>query len=591
MKTILLDNNLIKVVKSDKIIFEATLLFQLNVMDDNDVFTYIEKNILKDSNNFNNYAKKRLDALKGVAKYQEEVTIDRIYDNFVNDTILKSELINIEISSILDFVTKDKIVYNFINSFNGQISIINDTIYSDEILYNILTKVGYKSKFPIIGDLKEIESDTLVFLEKNSAKKIDNAIILKRNNFISKKEYKKLVKRARLDSLSQLNFSIICGFINNNINVNENYFYNIGFSKFGILLFAFCYYLINNIDDDINKIYFLARDGYIIEKAFNIINDTNKFKTHYMYVSRISLRSTIYVDLSTEEEIYNTCSISKIDTYASILKRLGLNTKQINQIISMYGDKLVCKNKDEFIDIIKQNKDNIICTSKGIKKSLKKYLNDIEFNNKVAVVDIGFHGTIQYELLNIIKDIDIVGYYLNIVDNKYPNIKKKYFIKEMNFFETYVGPIELFFSSLEGTTLTYKNNNYILDNYEFSNDQKEKILTMHQGGLDFVQEFNLFTKNLNINISSSEAYLLLKQLLLSPGYQDIKEYQQLYYSDNGVVSLLIPNKSNFYYIFHLKELINLYIFSPWKMAYYKKLGFSYPINLYIYKLIQKLKNK
>lgn len=583
MKKVLLEyKQLLHLNRYDNIAIDASLLFDINIMTKKDFYLYLNNKFLSKNIVLNDFVNKRINLEK---KFKN---IDCIYNKITNDINLQKQLKDTEIETLIELSCINQVLYKFLDSFKGNVNVINNTEYDEKVVSKILETIGYKQKLNFIRNLNCFSSNTIVLLSKKRKIECVSYIVLKKKEFISKTKYKKIIKYEKPEMLSRINFSIICAFINNNIDYSADYFYQNGFSCYGIFLFGFCNFLIDNIDTS-QKIYFLSRDTYIIKKAFNIINSDKEYETHYMYVSRNSLKKANYYKFQSPLEICNYCNYFDFNSYEEILLKLGLEDKIVKEILFKYGNKNVKANKEEFLKIIESYKNKIKVNSFNTSQALKKYLYNIGFSDNSVIVDIGWHGTIQNELINN-TDKKIVGYYAWNVKNKYTN-EMYSFIDKMDVLPDFAGPVELFFSSFEGTVIDYKNGFPILDNYEYSSKQRELINNMHNGALDFIKKFKLFIGNNNIKIDVYASYMLLKNFCENPSKMDLRNYNNFQFSGTDRLELmLIPYEDFKKFIFKPSKLFALYKQSSWKLGIYKQLGFLGKLFAILYRLLKQIKN-
>ena len=74
------------------------------------------------------------------------------------------------------------------------------------------------------------------------------------------------------------------------------------------VLFCYVCYILDSVKkNNINRIFFLSRDGYILKQIADIIIERKKLKiqTSYLYVSRYSLRNAFYYKCETAEDFEN----------------------------------------------------------------------------------------------------------------------------------------------------------------------------------------------------------------------------------------------------------------------------------------------
>lgn len=115
-------------------------------------------------------------------------------------------------------------------------------------------------------------------------------------------------------------------FINENIDKTKDYFWKQGYKCFGPLLYSYTKWLEENfLKENYDNIYFLSRDGFIMQKAFEILN--SKIKTKYLYASR---RALIVPILWLHEELEDLLKVMFFQRYISIrafIKKVRIKSK------------------------------------------------------------------------------------------------------------------------------------------------------------------------------------------------------------------------------------------------------------------------
>ena len=190
----------------------------------------------------------------------------------------------------------------------------------------------------------------------------------------------------------------------------------------------------------IKKLYFLARDGYIMKAAADAIIEATGYdiKTSYLYVSRYALRNALYYKCSTAEDFekagfFGHCAVQSAE---NTLKRAGIDKeerKEVYKRIGFDGDesKIMSDGEfDRFCELLKDDKtlfDAIRERSAPKYEALIAYLRQNGFfdNQRFAVVDSGWLGSVQKTLTQLtdgmIKRGGIVGYYFGLYRKKDDN--------------------------------------------------------------------------------------------------------------------------------------------------------------------------
>ena len=182
-------------------------------------------------------------------------------------------------------------------------------------------------------------------------------------------------------------------------------------------------------DSGFSNVYFFSREGEILKKLFDIYQDISgnrKIDSHYIYVSRLStyvptlkeickekfsILFRQYKDLSLSSFLLSIGFVeSEID---SIAKKLKYNK---NDIICDFEHSAVfaeIKNNDVFLSIYE--------TRRLVQRhNFLSYLEQAgirRMNGKIAVVDVGWRGTIQDNIFCLFQDeLHIEGFYFGILD-------------------------------------------------------------------------------------------------------------------------------------------------------------------------------
>jgi len=117
------------------------------------------------------------------------------------------------------------------------------------------------------------------------------------------------------------------------------FFSDFGYEKFGPLLLIFSKWLQKELEKkQIKKVYFLARDGFIMKKAFDIVNDNKNIKSSYFYASRRSIIVPSLWKLNKADEILDVIAFNKNISIKSFLKKVGLdNYKKVEYFLIKYN--------------------------------------------------------------------------------------------------------------------------------------------------------------------------------------------------------------------------------------------------------------
>ena len=366
--------------------------------------------------------------------------------------------------------------------------------------------------------------------------------------------------------------------------VSKEYFHNFGYTKFGPFLLEFSRWLYYNVKKlDIKKVFFLARDGFIFKQAFDMINEGD-VSTTYMYASR---RSICVPALHKAKSLNNVLEIIKLPrefTIGDFLNKIGVEEKKISKDLSQIGikcdDVLINDNlkSNKTINLLYDKiKRNIDDNSLEEYKNLMNYLETIGFSGNVAIVDIGWYGSMQKSLKELKPDAKIFGFYVGInaistFDNEYNGFLydgiNKSNVELINSFRQLFEYITL---ANHGSVKRFNGDKSIVDLYEneYSGKSLETVKEIQSSALTYIK-------------SKSEEYKfdldVFCKLFLKPKLRDTSFWGNIPFYDNQVNYMANP-KSFSHYILHPKEMLSDYKKSGWKIGFMKRL-FKIPFPYY-----------
>lgn len=186
------------------------------------------------------------------------------------------------------------------------------------------------------------------------------------------------------------------------------------------------------MENNIERLYFLARDGYLMYKAAMVYVKHYKLpiECRYLYCSRYSVRIPSY---HTDEEKalkYITLGGTEV-TPENIYRRAGLNAEQSKQMhnekILPYGEreqipggklteiKKILENNGLFLKYMRENSRNAL-------PAYEKYLKQEGLSDEIplAIADSGWVGSMQKELEQSLRRLGrntpLIGFYWGLYD-------------------------------------------------------------------------------------------------------------------------------------------------------------------------------
>lgn len=623
-----------QVLKYDWISFDIfDTLIKRCVPHPTDLFTLIEKkyNALHTQYPIENFKKLRVKAENEARakSLSEEIQITDIYHNIALPKEVKQELIRMEIDAEYDICKPNEVVTKVFNACaqkKKNIIITSDMYLPNGTIIAILEKCGIKGYKKLYLSSQARKSK----VSGNLFKLIINENHLKPKQIIHigdslKSDYLRplslgmhaiLIRQKK--SKTQFDGKALLGSI---INVQKkasyDYYQKFGYECFGPLLWGYTHWLIKNLKErEIKKVYFLSRDGYIIQKAFELVNSDSDIENHYLEVSRRSLRVPILWMDSSFEALLSMLSISEKISLQSFFDCIGLDMDKYRELITENH-----LNKDSFF-YRKNIRNNINLTNlyrhlqNDIKKNsqtefslLQTYLHQMRVEGEFAIVDIGWSGGMQRFLQKTLNKIGvenhITGFYTGVAPFYIRNMKDEklnlngYLFDYSHHYKEderspFVGLYETLFLEGRGSVKCYRK---ISDNlitaerypYEYKTNNNEYLIIkkIQDEALKFIKDIESMEIIKYFNFSSDDLFSNLKKVGLNPSWKDIKKLGSIHFFDEGEVTTLGGDHLLSFYLLHPKQLKKDLLSNRWKTAFLKKM-LVLPLPYYkIYKGLKK----
>lgn len=310
--------------------------------------------------------------------------------------------------------------------------------------------------------------------------------------------------------------SIYLGYLINEVIFNSPFEYNI--SKLEQLSKSFIapmtYELIKFVDDntsDKDKLLFLAREGYNLEKLYEEYTKiyNKKEKDHFYFLA--SRRATTSATIDTEAEVIKSIDKEYFGTIKSFLSSVyGVEYDGKDFKIKLPEDK------DKVEPIIKEYSKEIIDNSNKNKEAYISYIKSLVDYKKdnCVIVDLGYSGTIQYHLTKML-DKEFTGLYLTNSDSvkKYSKNSKLEFAFDINEDESYKKIyhysliLEFFLSAPYGQLQYFEKNGSkvepIYNKEVMDAHKKKKIEEIYSYVVEFFNRINDLNQIYNLDINKS----------------------------------------------------------------------------------------
>lgn len=228
--------------------------------------------------------------------------------------------------------------------------------------------------------------------------------------------------------LVKQNLNKIAEFHENDINLFGTDPRQTGYNVVGPVVLAFCQWLITQAQaDKVNRLYFLAREGKLIKQVYDAwaTSVPNAPKSYYLQVSRraVNVPNIVSFDdvklIAQGDYFPNTISSFLFERFG-----LELSEQRWSEIFSkglwQENNALEIRNKNiqHLEPLLQFLLPDILNEAKEEKRAMMRYLEESEFTSgdRIAVVDVGYSGTIQKSLNRLVAD-PVHGYYFATADN------------------------------------------------------------------------------------------------------------------------------------------------------------------------------
>lgn len=390
---------------------------KLNIIDFLEIRTEAEKLLRKENE----------------VKYgNHEVTLEEIYRQIERKTGLNFHVgmeAEIEAECTVTYANPYmKEVFDILKAQGKTIIAVSDMYLSSEVITRILEKNGYfvdelfvsceykcnkrsgqlyKQVMSKYGDRKIIHIGDNHTTDFENSQQFGLASEFYRNSYyIGRDCYK-------IEGMSDLVGSVYQGLVYNTLYNGLNHFnpyFEYGYVYGGLYGVGFASWIKQQCKQEgIDKILFLARDGYIYKKVFEMLG-TDGIKTEYVYWSRIA---SIVADIEGNrydclKRLVNHKATSIIPTkIEEILTILNVDEQNVN--LKKYGlkkDMILCKdNMIHFENALIESFDSIIRANRGrlekIKQVFEHYIGD---SKKVAIIDVGWTGSGVLSIKNLLEN-------------------------------------------------------------------------------------------------------------------------------------------------------------------------------------------
>ncbi len=429
-------------------------LITRSVFNPDDVFHIMENVIAEKYDKPIDFLKIRKEAeTVATEKYGAFTTIDKIYVEIAKNKILGDiaqdiKRLEIDMEYRLCQPRKDMVeVFNALKNMGIHIILVSDMYLSRAHIVAMLHKCGIggydelfvscdvgarkddgsmwdmilarfnPDRFIHLGD--NFRSDIQMLMDRhiNTHLVLNPRAMLELSDFSALADY---AKKSLPDSII-LGQAINCGIFNSPFAYDENgklHFkdiYSFGYTTMGPLMARFIQWLVEEDHKHQERLLLLSREGYLLEQLFNIYCKGRGIGTPDIKYFLTSRRACAVPALENDEDLKELLSQKYQGSFSNLLtERLGLSLHDDDKDYEIdYSTSA-----DSIMEMMAAYKDELRANTTKEKNAYLNYAREfLSEASDIAVVDVGFSGTIQYFLMKL-TGRDIAGHYLCIHSNK-----------------------------------------------------------------------------------------------------------------------------------------------------------------------------
>ena len=589
-----------------------TLLFR-NIYKPVDIFKIMEPEVLE-KYGVSDFAKLRVDceAASRNEENKNETSLDELYQLMRDrtkknvDWIKKRELeLELEFTDYNPFM---KEIFDYAVEKKKKVVLISDMYLPSNEVSKFLKKVGYKEVpiyiscechagkgttelYEVVRKKEKLNKEKWVHIGDNKYSDYEKA----KEFGIEAIWYENVTSKDKLGEPITVEASIIRG-------IQDNYLYNGNelsyWERFGVLYASPIYYGFTNwlfkLTKNKDNLFFLARDGYIVKKIYDLMREKHgsKIDTYYLYGSRKTFQLPSLLHKSKDDAIDFLVSFTESYSVSVVIKdilvNLGLDYKKYKEDLKLFGfdseDSAITK--DEVYQLrkfIKHIYDDIEVNLKEREKILLGYLKQegVFKYEKINVMDVGWGGSLQ-EAIRILTKKNVMGYYFGTIPTSKVDIMSnslgyvfdeakpdKYYMEVFNMPMMY----EFVFSAPHGTTTGFrkKGNKIVAEVDESDGDYVGIVNTLQNAALDVIKKYLRYAEYLK-DISVEDSISTYRDMIARRDYKDLIEFKRL---TNSV--LYFNNKEHYvdefeedYILKHYEEFLKKIYKAMWRDSYLVK---------------------
>ena len=488
----------------------------------------------------------------------EDITLDMIYDE-IDEKFKNMKQKEMDWEEMVLRANPELLeVYNYAKSQGKKIIIASDMYLPTDFIAKMLNKNGFcdwdqlyvsgelgKGKYngnmyiQILNDFNDVKAKDILHIGDNQKSDYQKAkehgintilyqSVLKQ--FIRNNPKARLYKQYHYESIGK---SILLGFSAyewqktrfNSSNANS-YWHQLGYNYAGPLAYGYARFFENQaIKNELNNIFFVARDGWLLQQVFNLFD--NKIKSSYIYAPRI-LNLICRLD-------YNRNNIQQSKAIIENFAKLNTHIKQLYQNTNLKKAKDYHKFIQANIEIFKKDASKLF-------DNYKAYLStQVSTEDKIGLADtVTCEFSSQKLVQNTISN-SIIGMYWGVLPSQIQNSfeyvtftkstnekqdNKNIYTENWNFIEFLLSSPEFPIKNMsEDGKPIYDDNP---DNNEIWRSQTYPQIA--EGALNFVKDIqDIFGCN-DIYLTAQDLINWINEFISNPQNEDFDNFANVNYA-------------------------------------------------------------
>lgn len=386
----------------------------------------------------------------------------------------------------------------------------------------------------------------------------------------------------------------------------EAFWRDIGYLYVGPLFLGFAVWLSESVKQGgIDRIYFLARDGYIMKEVYDRLRIAGwaNADSHYLYASRRALNVPAIEKIDEESTDFLVSGTSRL-TVGQFLRRVGLEPSELSDTIRSCGfsgaEHLILSGEDygRLRALFRAVEQPLLTSTKAEREALEVYFRQqgLLSPGKWAIADIGWHGSLQQSLENLSKRFggpaQVPGFYLGTFPGAQRYVSRgalhRAYLCELgqpeSMLTTIRTSVELFewiFSAPHGSVirmmLTEKDVQPVFENAEFEEQRRATASLMQSGALEFVDAFlRQWERPPTLHLPPQIVVRALEELLKAPTGQEAALLGDLPhvegFGDVQVSRLIAHPSHSIFNPFRWRRLAGQYRNAFWRAGFRRRLN-------------------